>query len=310
MSAASCRSRRLEWHHTPNAGRAPRRLPSGCHNLAQLLSLSPNTIVEGFSFRSNFTYILKERQIWWWRSNLVGLRGQIWFNRVLPVWLRGPWRREMAHALVFECRRRLDRTRMRANAPSARRGLGSSPGQARADIERRRRQLAHIQVLRAAVELWSSARPADVSQGARYARPSGSCPGRAASACRGRAVSAAPPPTVAAEGVPVVVRLRLGARLDVGLPGPKVDPLPRPRGGCLPGSCGIRRAAAGRRRRVSWRAPQVLLIYLRRIAYPNRLADLEPMFGRSPTCLSTCRSSSMQHLLLRGSDASIEDHHT
>ena len=284
---------------------------------------------------------------------------------VLPVGLRGPWRREMAHALVFECRRRLDRTRMRANAPSARRGLGSSPGQARADIERRRRQLAHIQVLRAAVELWSSARPADVSQGARYARPSGSCPGRAASACRGRAVSAAPPPTVAAaahgerpaswsctsasapastsgcpvrtsgscpgrtagacrgravsaappptvaaEGVPVVVRLRLGARLDVGLPGPKVDPLPRPRGGCLPGSCGIRRAAAGRRRRVSWRAPQVLLIYLRRIAYPNRLADLEPMFGRSPTCLSTCRSSSMQHLLLRGSDASIEDHHT
>ena len=41
MSAASCRSRRLERHHTPNAGRAPRRLPSGCHNLAQLLSLSP-----------------------------------------------------------------------------------------------------------------------------------------------------------------------------------------------------------------------------------------------------------------------------
>ena len=29
MSAASCRPRRLERHHTPNAGRAPRRLPSG-----------------------------------------------------------------------------------------------------------------------------------------------------------------------------------------------------------------------------------------------------------------------------------------
>ena len=41
---------------------------------------------------------------------------------------------------------------------------------------------------------------------------------------------------------------------------------------------------------------EALLIYLKRMAYPNRLADLEPMFGRSPTWLSRVVDAVRQHL--------------
>jgi len=161
----------------------------------------------------------------------------------------------------------------------------------------------------------------------------------------------------------VVVHLRLGARLDVGLPGPKVGLLSRPHGGRLPGSRGFGRAAADRRRRrrPGGRAPPPRRAPRRRAArsegrspapaarrvsarvvrYPPRRrrpspprlmagapgsfnlpqADSVPEPPRRPRTdvrpvtdlpvdMSLVVDAVMQHLLLRGSDASIEDHHT